>query len=292
MRARMVHVLVLAVWLGIVPVRLSAQANVPVPAAQAPAHVESMQDLVARLTPDQKQRFDSAIQALRERRYADGLELFKGLQKELPTETIITKYAADCALQTGDISFVLTQLKPIAQANPDDWQATAMLTRAYAESGDKANRDAGMAHMLDLHKRGLTPQNMQKYALERVKVGENSMMIQTSLVPWGYYKIYDVGQVSDSSGQTFLQITLESNDFDQPGFAQRYPKEAAQGLRQFSLDAYRDTGVNSDGKKTQTHFTYQFFVGQPSYDTVREWFVNVATGKATAMSSRTGLTTP
>jgi hypothetical protein len=267
------------------PIRLCAQ---PAPANPA-VHMETIQDLLARLTPEQKQRFDDAVKAQREGRYADALGLFKGLQKDLPGDSIITKFAADNALQVGDTPFALAQLKPIAEANPTDWQAAAMLTRAYAESGDKANRDAGMAHMLELRKRGLTPPNWQKYPLERVKVGDNTMVIQTSLEPWGYYHIYDFGQVSDSKGQIFLQITLESNDFDQPLFAKRYPKEAAQGLRQFSLDAYRDTGVNSSGQKTQTHYTYQFFVGQPSYDTVREWFINVAAGKANAMSSRDNL---
>ncbi|HZD50193.1 MAG TPA: hypothetical protein VE178_15735 [Silvibacterium sp.] len=284
MRAATIFVVMLCLGTS---ARLCAQA-----ASATPAHIETVQDLLPRLTPEQKQRFEAAIQAHQQARYADSLESFKGLQKDLPGEIIIAKFAANNALETGDISFVVAQLKPITQANPDDWQACAMLTRAYAESGDKVNRDAGMTYMLDLHKRGLTPQNMQKYTLERAKVGDNVMVIQTSLEPWGYYKVYDLGQVSDGSGQIFLQTTLESNDFDQPGFAKRYPKEASQGLRQFSLDAYRETGLNSNGQKTQTHYTYQFFVGQPSYDTVREAFINIASGKSKPISSRSNIIVP
>jgi hypothetical protein len=64
------------------------------------------------------------------------------------------------------------------------------------------------------------------------------------------------------------------------------------GLRRFSLDAYREMGLNSQGQRTQTHYTYEFFVGQPSYDKVREAFINVVNEKSKPISSRTGLTVP
>ena len=58
---------------------------------------------------------------------------------------------------------------PIVKANPDDWQALSLLTRAYAESGDKINRDSGIAQMLVLHRRGVTPSGLQRYIAERIK---------------------------------------------------------------------------------------------------------------------------
>ena len=68
-----------------------------------------------------------------------------------------------------------------------------------------------------------------------------------------------------------------------------FAKEAAAGARSFSLDAYKDTGVNSTGQKTQTHFTFKFFVGQPTYDVVRQEIIAVATGKTQPISSRSGI---
>jgi hypothetical protein len=111
-------------------------------------------------------------------------------------------------------------------------------------------------------------------------------------VPLGLYKVYYVGQVANATGVTFLRITLESSDADQMLFAKEHAKEAAAGLRDFTLDAYQDTGLNQAGQRTQTHFTYKFFIGQPSYDTVREEFLNVANGKTAPVSSRTGLIVP
>jgi hypothetical protein len=204
----------------------------------------------------------------------------------------VRKLAASAALQSGDTAVALEQLRPIAQASPDNWQAAAVLTQAYAESGDKVNRDAGMAHMQDLHQRGLTPTTLKQYTVERVSLGNNTLVIQTSLEPWGPYNVYDFGQVFDKEHTTFLRITVESNETDQPLFAKQHPKEASQGLHQFSLDAYRETGLNSSGQSRQTHYTFQFFVGRPPYETVRDAFISVATGKASAISSRPNLIVP
>ena len=251
-----------------------------------------MQDFVGRLTVPQRQQFEEATKAYRGRQFADSLAIFKQLLKEMPTDAILQKFASESALNNGDDGFALSLLKPITEADPDDWQAAAMLTRACAETGDKACRDAGIAHMIDLHSRGLTPATMQDYLVEKVKAGANTMAIDTSLVPWGYYKVYAYAKVTDADGKLSLSISLESNDLDQPRFAKEHPDEAAKGIRQFSLDAYRETGLNSDGKRTQTHFTFKFFDGQPSYETIREDFLKVANGEIKPVSSRSGLIVP
>jgi hypothetical protein len=247
------------------------------------------QDLVARLTPEQKQLFDDGSKAFGGQRYADALADFKKLLAEIPGDPVLSKFASEAALNTGDDAFALATLKPLSAGAPDDWQAAALLARACAESGDKPCRDAGMAHMVELHRRGIAPSAMKHYVVERVQSGENTLLIRPSLEPWGPYNVYELCQVMGKDGKIFLRITLESNDADQPFFAKEHPKEAAGGMREFSLDGYRETGVNSDGQRTQTHMTFKFFVGQPSYDDLREEFVKVAAGKENAMTSRTGL---
>ena len=249
---------------------------------------ETIQDLAARLTPEQKQLFDGGTKAFDTQHHADSLAAFKQLLTHLPGDPILSKFAGEAALNVGETSLAISTLKPLAAANPNDWQAAGLLTRACAEAGDTACRDSGMTHMLDLHRQGITPPNTRQYVLETIK-SENTMLIRTSLEPWGPYKVYDLGQVLDSDGKIFLRITLESSDGDQPMFAKEYPKEAAEGLRRFSLDAYRETGLNSAGQRTQTHFTYKFFVGQPSYEIVRDEFVKIVERKSQPLSSRTNL---
>jgi hypothetical protein len=265
-----------------------AQANPASPVSQR----ESTQDLVTRLSAQQKQQFEDAGKSLSGQHYADALVIYKRLLTELPGDAVLSKFASEAALNSGDASFALNIVKPLAQADPDDWQAAALLTRACAESGDTSCRDSGIAHMLDLHRRGITPPAMRQYTVERVKAGVNILLIRMSLEPWGYYKVYALGQVLDGEGKIFLRATLESNDVEQAEFAQKHPEEASKGIRKFSLDSYLETGLNSQGQRTQTHYTYKFFIGQPSYEIVREEFVKIAAGKATPLSSRTNLVVP
>jgi hypothetical protein len=289
MRLKSRTAVVLFVVLSIIsPAIAFAQANPESPVSQR----ESTRDLVTRLSPQQKQQFDDAGKSFSKQHYADALAIYKQLLNELQGDAVLSKFASEAALNSGDASFALYTLEPLAKADPDDWQAASLLTRACAESGDTSCRDSGFAHMLDLHRRGITPPGMQQYIVERVKAGGNILLIRVSLEPWGYYKVYALGQVFDGEGKVFLRATLESNDADQALFAKGHPEEASKGNRSFSLDSYLDTGINNNGQRTQTHYTYKFFVGQPSYETIREEFVKIATGKGTPISNRTNLVVP
>lgn len=260
--------------------------------AAAPAVRESTADLIAKFTPAQKQAYDDASKAFREGRFKDSLQLHEDLLTQLPGDAVLTKFASEDALNTGDAGLAVTMLRPMTQSDPDDWQAAALLVRACAESGDTACRDAQMAHMTDLQKRGLTPAQLYEYPVENVKVGANTLLIKTSLVPWGRYKVYALGRMNDPAGKLVLTLSLESSDFDQVPFARQHPDEAARGARVFSLDGYLETGTNSDGKRTQTHLTYKFLTGQPDYATIRQEFVNAAGGTTKPVSTRTGLLVP
>lgn len=277
---------------AVVLLSFQSQSFAQAPSAASAPHRETTQDLIAKLNPQQKQYFDNAGKAYGEHRYADSLAIHQLLLKDFPSDPILLKFASEAALNGGDATFAMKTLKPLVQADLDDWQAAAMLVRACAETGDTVCRDAGMAHMLDLHRRGVTPPKLLEYVVEIVRVGTGSLEIQTSLEPWGRYKVYNHGKLTDASGKLFLTISIESGDFDQPLFAQQHPEVAAKGIRLFSMDGYQETGANANGQRTQTHMTFKFFEGQPSYATVREEFLKVANGKAEAMSNRTGLIVP
>jgi hypothetical protein len=248
-----------------------------------------IQVFIAKLTPQQKTWFDEGMRAFGAKDYAAALATYKLLLDQLPGDSFLSKCASEAALNVGDTSFAVRTLKPVAQTDQRDWQAAALLTRACAESGDVPCRNDGISHMLDLHKGGFVP--MQQFMVEDIKVGENHMKIWFSLVPWGPYRVYVFGQVLDAGGKIFMRVTLESSDAEQKPET-RDSQQTSDKLRRFSLDAYRDTGLNSDGKMTQTHYTYKFFTGQPSYDDVRSEFIAIVRGKSTAVSSRTNLVVP
>lgn len=282
-----ISVLVVTASLLVAPTRATCQAN-----AATAAHVETEQELDARLTAAQRQQFDAAKKAQLAKQYAEASGGFKALLQEVPGDSLLTKWASDAALEMGDSAAALSMLKPLVMANFYDWQAASMLARAAAESGDTKTREFAMTDMAMLRQHGMTPPNMTQYVLERTKVGDNVMTVQCFLVPWGPYKTYYLGNVADAKGTTFMHMSLESNDADQAMLAKDHAKEAAAGFRLFTLDAYRETGLNQAGQRTQTHSTYKYYMGQPPYDVVREQFLNIANGKTPPISSRTGLVVP
>lgn len=278
---RVVFVAVLAAWLSVAGKGVAQE-----PAPGAP-RMESTQDLAARLTPEQKQRFDVATRAFDQRQFAKAISIFKELLGPLAGDAVLTKFASEAALNVGDTGFALSALRPLTTANPNDWQAAALLTRACAESDDVACRDTGMAHMTALHKQGVTPPGLRQYIVERIPVGENTLVMQTSLEPWGRFHVCDLGQLLDKQGSLVMRLTLESDDADQGSFAQQHPKEAAAGMRRFSYDGYGETAANGSGQRTQTHTLYEFTDGLPPYATVRKKFLEIAGGKSKAVTGST-----
>ncbi len=268
----------------IVFVSSGAAAQTAPAAAAAPAP-----RLAARLTPAQKAQFEEAMEDAKGQKYPEALKRMKALLQELPGDPELSKYAGQVAIHAGDNAYARDTLKPVVLNNLEDWQAAVLLARACAQADDKNCRNAAMIQMAMLHKDGVTPPAMKEYFVEQTASQRGSVQIFTSLEPYSSYQVYSRARVLDEQGKLVMQLTLESGDFDQPGFAKQYPKEAAAGLRRFSLDGYQDTGVNGSGQKTQTHSTYGFLVGQPAYDAVRQQFLDIANGKSKPISSRAGL---
>ena len=283
MAVRIAALVVIAYSL-VAPIRADCQAQ-----AATSTHIETEKELNARFTAVQRQQFDAAKKARLAGHYEEALAGFRTLLEWVPGDSLLTKLASDAAIEAGDPAYAAGVLKPLVQTNFEDWQAVALLARAAAESGDRQTRDAAMMNMAILRQHGLT---LPQYVVERLKVGQNVMTITCSLIPSGPYNAYYVGRVVDPKGLTFLHISLESGDADQVSFAKEHAKESAAGLREFTLDAYRETGLNQAGQRTQSHFTYKFFAGEPPYDKVREEFINIANEKTSPVSSRTGLIVP
>jgi hypothetical protein len=235
------------------------------------------------LTPEEQAQFDAAGKEFASADYAHALATYKQLLAAHPGNARIAKFAAEAAINTGDRPYALGLLEPLEAANPDDWQATALLVRVYAEAGEGPKRDAAMARMADLYKRGVVPARMQQYIVEKVQEPGKSILIWRSLTPWGNYHVYDYARVLDANQQLLLRITVESDDIDQPLFAKEHPTEAAAGKRQFSLDGYKE-GPMRGTQRTEVHMTFGFMVGEPTYDEVRADFLKAAMGQTAPLS--------
>ncbi len=215
-------------------------------ASVPPTAAESL----AKLTPEEKTRFDAAGKDFNAQKFAESLVVYKALLAAHPGDPLLSKMTGEAATDTGDTKLALTVLQPIETQNPDDWQAAALLSRIYAETGDKTHRDAEFAHMTELYKKGVTPKGLTQYIVEKVNVGDRRLIIWNSFEPWGNFKVYNYARVFDKDGKLVQRITLESSDMDQTFWAKQHPKEAAAGGRMFSLDGYSEGRA---GREWSTH---------------------------------------
>ena len=249
-------------------------------------------------TPEQQQKLDAANRLFQSGQNADALRNYKELLSQVPASdphhNLLAKLASESALNIGENSFVLGTLLPIETADPNDWQATALLARLYAQTGQKDLRDAELAQLVDLHRRAASPQiaKLQQIPLETIPFRDGTIRIFFSLEPWGNYKVYLMSRVYDHSGKQVFRVTLESADFDQPQFAKEHPDLAAKGVRCFSLDGYGPDIQMANGQTTQIHSTYGFYTGKPDYDTYRARVLDIAENQAAPISQTTHDTPP
>lgn len=273
--------LALSILLSVALATASALVQQPTPTT-APSSTDA-------LSPQQQAIFAAARSDFGAEKWPDALAKFQTLHTQLPNNLIFSKFAAEASLNTGDTAAAIALLQPIELANPADWQARALLARSYAESGQDNRRDAELDKLLALHAASTDPQFKQltQFLVSRIPAGGGHLDLFYSLQPWSHYDIYEMARVYNASGQQVYRITLESNDFDQPLWAKQHPDLAARGMRMFSMDGYSEPHPGPNGTSTQTHATFGFFDGRPSYNLVRDRMTTIAVGKGGPMSSTT-----
>jgi hypothetical protein len=248
------------------------------PAAPAgQANVQAHQDPLAELSPESRALFNDMRKAAQQGNdaevLANGKKLLPALKPGTQLADFVTHVTATSALETGDTSFALTLIKPIADAHPDDWHAQAVLTRLYAESGDKALRDQQIAHMLALHKATSDPAfaKLHTFPIQKVKLHSGYAVFLYPFEPLKPDNAYLVALIYTNEGKSDYRIELDSDDVDQAFFKAKHP-----GERRFSIDSYRPNEKNPDGPESQA--LHGFVDGVFDYDTMRDLLVKTANG--------------
>ncbi|WP_446744331.1 tetratricopeptide repeat protein [Silvibacterium acidisoli] len=254
----------------------------------------AQQPAASTLTAEQQALFDAARNDFSEHHPELALEKMKRLHAMIPENPTITHGAAETAVVVGDRDYAISLLKERTTSDPDDTFALEWLARAYAESGNGAERDKTIAAVLKLHETSSDEQfrRADRFLVERVKLANGYLDIYYALVPFSPYHVYMLGRQVDAGNALLQQITLESNDGDQPGFAKQHPDMAAKGMRRFSMDTYSADRTNPDGTITQTQGLVGFIDGQPSYDDTKARMLKVANGATPPLASRSGLPVP
>lgn len=246
------------------------------------------------LTAEQQTLFDAAKKDFSEHHLELALEKMKQLHALIPENPTITDGTAETAVTLGEDVYALSLLTPWVATHPDDPFALELLARAYAETGDAAGRDKTIAQVLKLHQITTNEQfkRADRFLVERVKLANGHLDIYYAVVPFSGYHIYVLGRQADSNNALVRQITLESNDLDQVGFAKEHPDLASKGTRRFSMDTYSASTPGPNGTAMQTQALIGFIDGEPSYDETKARMLKVANGDASPIGTRTGVPVP
>jgi tetratricopeptide (TPR) repeat protein len=251
------------------------------------SHLETASEFRAAMTPAQLARWTAAAKLFDTGDFTSALHALRALQAELPADAFLAKYTAEAAIDTGDYPYALQLISPILEVNPDDWQAHTLRARLAAQTADAPERDRQIAQLALLRSKGIVPQKLRQYPIERVKVGDQSLLIFQSLFPWGNFKVQNYAQLFDSTGKMIFRMTLESDDIDQVTFAKEHPEQAAAGERVYSYDGYRDNGTTPQGQHSETHMAFSLGEKKQTYDQVRARFIQIAEGQSKPASSTT-----
>jgi len=264
----------LLIWLFAAWRLPAQQAAVPTDLENAQAH----ENPLAELSLENRALFDALRESAKMGHDADVVENGKKLLPALKPDTLlanfVTQITAGSALETGETSYALTLIKPLADAHPKDWHAATLLARLYAESGQKTLRDQQIAHVIALHKQTSDADfgKLHIFPIQRVRLHSGYALFLYPFEPLRPENSYLIALIYTSEGKQDRRIELESADVDQAFFKARKP-----GQRRFSIDTFRKNETNASWPDSQA--LNGFIDGIFDYDTMRDQMVNVANGE-------------
>ena len=241
----------------------------------------------AELSPDQGDIVTAAGKDLGAQHWAEAIAKLEPLLRAAPVNAQVAKMFAEAEINVGKPVEASAVLSRVLSTNPKDAQALAILAHAQASQKQWGELEGTLKRLQQLHDGGQSNLNQIPLGDDPLPNIGHVQWLYYLQPSWSRYNVYSMARVLSADGVVRERITLESGDGDQPLFAKQHPEDAARGLRSFSLDGY----VNTDDH-TQTHYTYAFFVGQPSFATFRDKVLAVASGTLKPISSRSNLTVP
>ena len=161
-----------------------------------------------------------------------------------------------------------------AQAlEPENWKVHTTLVTAYAMAGDAARRDAERALLRKDHENPALPDARETsgFLLDLFRSGDYRVEAVEYFKPLGRYNTYFRFLIRNAQGARVWTIEVNSDSLNQASWAQAYPKQAAEGQRQFQIESAQ--GPN--------HTEYRTFSGAASYDYAKSQVVQILAAQTT-----------
>ncbi len=141
---------------------------------------------------------------------------------------------------------------------PDNWKIHTTLVTAYSMAGDTTHRDGERALLRKDHDNPALADahGTSGFLLDLFRAGAYQVEAVEYFKPLGKYNTYYRFLLRNQQGARVWTIEINSDSLNQASWAQAYPRQAAEGQRQFQIESAE--GPN--------HTEYRTFSGAPGYD--------------------------
>jgi tetratricopeptide (TPR) repeat protein len=214
------------------------------------------------------------------KKYAEAFTAFReALQKDPKNPTLLFNTGL-LAYLDGRPKESIPYWSRLKALEPDDWRLRGKLIQAYEAAGQPKERDEERAGLLKLRKETKDPalQKASLYCRDQFSVGEARFMVFEYFELKGETPVRFSFNLMDADGQSIkARYTLGS--YQATNQIAREVGQIKPGERLFHLDGYKEGG--------RVHELYQFFVGEPSYDSVKVAVQEILQGKRKPQSGST-----
>src|SRR3954453_9250043 len=125
----------------------------------------------------------------------------------------------------------------MAELKPERAQGALGVIEAYARAGDAAHRDAEVARLRALMEGGTLPMNL-RFVREQFTAGDHGVTVSEYPYLTASRSRYQF-DVLDAQQKFVQRLELVSREGEQATFRKQHPREAAAGVRQFTLTSRR-----------------------------------------------------
>ena len=182
-------------------------------------------------------------------------------------------------LDYGQPAEALVCFRKAQAAWPGSTDVHAGLLEAFAETGDRKDRDIERAILRGYHADGRHPSAARTpgIVIERFHAGDRQIEAVEYFDPQGPDHVYYRFNVADPHGVIVGWYAFAADDADQAAYHQAHPDVARTSLRRYALESF----INGNSATLGT------FDGNPSYDDFRSRIVAVAQTQSSTATAAT-----
>jgi tetratricopeptide (TPR) repeat protein len=208
---------------------------------------------------------------------------FENYVKENPESIDAQFYLAKCEINLKNFDAAIADFQHIIAVAPKDWSSHSGLALAYAQKGDWAAFDKERAVIKDARDKNMPGVDKDHGdVVDSFTVNGEPYEVRYFYKLFGRYNVRYAFLHFGKDGNADHWIEIESLDVDQGMFAEKHPKEAAAGVRVYSMDSMK---MSPSGFPDQG--LIKFYEGEPTYETLRADAINAIQKQAKPSASST-----